>query len=343
MYPFFILLLLMVGFKILKPSHGLYDFNRETTLPLRGLLALFIMLHHMSLRYDFSISEALGVGNTLTINLFRTMGMPIVGVFFLLTGYGLAKSLIAKGHNYLSGFIPKRLLSTLPEFLFLTFLFILYKLTSGDTSWEIISSNFSKGYPPLPNSWFIFTITIVYLVFYLSALVARSNIRATGLGLSIGIVLYCFVTCYGLHYGVWWYMTAPAVLCGYYIACHEDKITKILSSQRGLIATIGAILIVVCIIVAFCYVIPNLSPYKFVPILYAIILLSYVNVRLYGMGKSDILIWLGSISLNIYLVHGIYIDIITPKEMNPYLLLIVIIGISITTAWILKAIRGFFK
>lgn len=77
----------------------------EVTLPLRGVLAMGIVIHHISLRVVDAIP-----GGMWIFPQFQFWGAPIVAVFFFLSGYGLMVSLITKGENYLDGFLKKRLL-----------------------------------------------------------------------------------------------------------------------------------------------------------------------------------------------------------------------------------------
>ena len=78
-------------------------FSVEATLPLRGLLAFGIVLHHISLRVTQQFSDM------PVMDQFALWGAPIVAVFFFLSGYGLMKSLQVKGPSYLAGFLKKRL------------------------------------------------------------------------------------------------------------------------------------------------------------------------------------------------------------------------------------------
>lgn len=81
------------------------QFSKQATVPLRGLLAIGIVLHHLSLR----LVEASPDCHWIWLQ-FSFWGAPIVAVFFFLSGYGLMVSLITKGQEYLDGFLKKRLL-----------------------------------------------------------------------------------------------------------------------------------------------------------------------------------------------------------------------------------------
>lgn len=111
---FFVVLACFIMAAAFRRTDGLYDFNSKATLPLRGLLAIGIILHHLSLTYQFN--ECINVFHISPIFYFREMGGPIVAIFFLITGYGLSKSLQIKGTSYLSGFLKKDWEKSCPNF-----------------------------------------------------------------------------------------------------------------------------------------------------------------------------------------------------------------------------------
>ena len=89
----------------IRPSVSLTPFTMEATLPLRGVLAMGIVIHHISLRIVDATPDDMWI-----FSQFQFWGAPIVAVFFFLSGYGLMVSLITKGQEYLDGFLKKRLL-----------------------------------------------------------------------------------------------------------------------------------------------------------------------------------------------------------------------------------------
>ena len=78
----------------------IYDFSLENTLPLRGVLALLIALHHVSQR----------IVSTPILSEFSKWGEYIVALFFFIMGYGLTISYEKKGTSYLDGFFKRRII-----------------------------------------------------------------------------------------------------------------------------------------------------------------------------------------------------------------------------------------
>lgn len=90
--------------EILFHNHiGLYCFDVRRTNSLRGVLAILIILHHLSSKIDI-----------LFLKWFHDFGAPIVSMFFFVSGYGLIKSYLKKGTAYIDGFLAKRLGKILP-------------------------------------------------------------------------------------------------------------------------------------------------------------------------------------------------------------------------------------
>ena len=109
------------------------QFSKQATVPLRGLLATGIVLHHLSLRLVEASPDCSWIWSQ-----FSFWGAPIVAVFFFLSGYGLMVSLITKGQKYLDGFLKKRLLKiVLP----LVLCSIVFEATSI-TLWEGKTADF---------------------------------------------------------------------------------------------------------------------------------------------------------------------------------------------------------
>ena len=329
---FFVVLACFIMAATFRRKGALYNFDSKATLPLRGLLAIGIILHHLSLTYQFH--ECINAFRISPIFYFREMGGPIVAIFFLITGYGLSKSLQIKGTSYLSGFLKKRLGKIMPEFLILTALVLLFSVLTGAVSLSEAAHKMATGYPPLLNSWFMYAIVYVYLAFYLSALISTSDCLRTGIVLSLFIALYCGVVI-ALKWGGWWYISIPAVSVGYFTALYENRITKILS-VRYMPVCIGACAVIYALMLGH---IPGSR--IMAALLFAV--LTYVCMRLYSIRTYPILVLLGELSLYIYLVHG---EILTATKYigtNKYLAGAIVILASVVVSMFIKRIRGFIE
>lgn len=52
-----VLLAIFIAISALVNKSNLYDFDANATMPLRGLLAIMIVIHHISLNYGFDESK----------------------------------------------------------------------------------------------------------------------------------------------------------------------------------------------------------------------------------------------------------------------------------------------
>lgn len=120
------------------------------------LLAISIVLAHLSQYLKVS-----------WLRIFTTCGGWAVPIFFLVSGYGLYYSMLHK-NNYLEGFLHKRLSKILFPFLISYFIYLLLYWCNGSDlhsrcfAWQNISLS------TLPYSWFVQSITVFYVIFYVS-------------------------------------------------------------------------------------------------------------------------------------------------------------------------------
>jgi peptidoglycan/LPS O-acetylase OafA/YrhL len=59
----------------------------------------------------------------------------------------------------------------------------------------------------------------------------------------------------------------------------------------------------------------------------------YIAIRVLGFPQTSLLKKLGNISMEIYLLHGIFISFISPLDWNPYIRLVVIVIGSVIAAY----------
>ncbi len=136
----------------------------NTSLSIRGLSAVEIMLGHIGIATGLFI---------LYPN--RKAGILFVGIFFLLSGYGLSKSL-NENKEYLKHFLIRRMSSILiPAYLvyLLSGIIDLFRLKQFPfliiVQYVLCAEFFSR------TNWYVFEILIFYIVFYLSCRFLRGG------------------------------------------------------------------------------------------------------------------------------------------------------------------------
>jgi peptidoglycan/LPS O-acetylase OafA/YrhL len=328
--PLIVISLIAVGMKLrkIKSESDLNHFSVENTLPLRGILALCVVVAHLQQRFPFSYFAVLG-----------SLGAPSVAVFFFISGYGLTKSYLNNGRKYLDGFLVKRLGKILPLFIFLTCLCLELQWLYADVSVSTQLKNlFLKGSPPLDFSWFIYVIILIYVSFYIVARIT-SEFRFLLIGMIITCV--CYISCvYSIGYGGFWYITVPSFVSGLVISRYEKQVRQFVVQYHWktlmilILAWVGSKTINHA---NFFYI-----GHLFLSVDNCIPLFTLIIAYTIGVPKYKILCNLGKKSLSIYLFHGLYIMIAEWLHIhNFFVAAIFVIGLSVLSAFLWE--RLFFR
>ncbi len=305
---------------------------RETSLSLQpskgilGFCAVGIMLHHMSQTIYFANEDP-------GILLFMVdIGVCFVGMFFFFSGYGLYSSLRDKP-DYLKNFLKKRLPAILIPFYLCNFVFILgsyiggYRFEEGEllpylTGWILMNS----------QMWYIVEIFILYLLFY-AVFSLIKNKDAACIVYGVAIVAMIVVSLLLGHdtttksqgmwfHGEWWYNATLLLWVGILFARWEKQILSFIRKFYVLV-------LIPCLgFTAFLY---NRTMYmlqnkgywyewdgyagykeKFqtlgvqLPFIILTVLTVVVVLQKLEFGNK-ILKFLGSIAMELYLIHNLFI------------------------------------
>lgn len=254
---------------------------------------------------------------------FRQIAPFVVGIFFFLTGYGMKKSLLVKGSAYIEQFPYKRFLSIIPSFLSSIVLFQIILFVNGDANltetWKELT--IGKTSHLLPYSWFVIIVIIVYVLFYISS-ISNSCKKIQSIVFTTFIVLL-YLIIRRLNFESYWYISLSPIIIGYYYAIYEKKINS--KKTKNLITIIG-----------LCSFLVVSLHWIFIEILMILIPIIVMYI-LESIGKINIktLNFLGKISYELYLVHGIVIYILK-NIPNFYVFTTLVILFSILTASTLR-------
>ena len=299
MYLFIFLLTLCLAIFFAKPKADLKPFSVEALMPLRGVLAVFIVLHHCVLRTDGVAADVPWV-----LSQFSFMGAPVVAVFFFLSGYGLTMSLENKREAYLHGFLHKRLSKILIPLVLCSIVYSLVDIT-------ILGGQFlsiKRDWPFLPNCWFCVTIAVYYLAFYILAKRSKGKIKTLMMAMFLFTIAYIALL-KSLQFGNWWFQTPISLNMGMFMACYEKKMRNILKASYRLIAVILLFALVGC---AYLTQLEDIDgwPIGFMSLSVLLGLLVYAMVCRYPMPNNRVLCFLGKYSYEIYLIHGAIISVL---------------------------------
>lgn len=300
------------------------NLNKGKTSVLKGVMAVIIVLHHMSLQGIESLAQ------------FFSWGAPIVSVFFFISGYGLSLSFFSKGNTYLSNFISHRIFRNL----LLPFIlaWALYRIINWrvlpDLVTEIDNLVF-KGIPLLPHSWYVFAIFLFYIFFYIACKLCKRNFPFIILALTIIYILICeyagFDRC--------WYISSLAFPTGVFAGKYINSLKEFISSR-----TRYFIFVPLCISLIGLFVYSgNEILYMFVYILIPIMItMICMKIKLEELCRFKLVGFLSGISYEIYLCQGISMSICRGNRYyieNDYIYIISVLIMTAVLAFLVSKVK----
>lgn len=309
----------------LSCSKKVGNLDRDKTKCTKGILALFIVLHHVSY-----------VTTSVWLAEFVYWGNVVCGCFFFLSGYGLMKSLKVKGNLYLNNFLFCHFIKLFLPLILVAFVFaLLYNILPSRIEYNILQDLFS-GKTFVPNTWFVFALAILYVFFYVSYCVLGITIKSHVclLILTIGYVLLSLFV--GLQ--SYWYSSVLAFPLGVFIA---DKEKWLFRTKPLKVLGIVALLVGGALSMALYSL--YISPMTYAPILCTIYpLFVYIMLLYIPMpANNKALKKLGDISYEVYIVHGIVVLYLLDL-LNGVYLLFAVLGISIFISVYLNKVSAFY-
>lgn len=300
-----IIIILLLLYTLFKKNDGELSFSPQKTLPLRGFLALCIILHHIALKVGKNNPESI-----LSIDLFRESGALVVAVFFFMSGYGLMKSLQLKGRAYLKGFLQKRLSKIVIPLLLCTALFLpvnIYLLGNDLNAPTLCDWN--VDYPFLPTEWYAVTIVIFYIAFYVIAKILKSNRYIT-----LAMLLFSFLYIYAAHkynFYDYWYNSVLAVNVGMLVSLKEDRIIMSMRNYKSYIVSLALTVWVTYFFIKE-YIPGDVVSYPLSKMMECIfvVIIAYIVVSYNNILDMKLFDRLGNLSYEIYLVQGAIILIL---------------------------------
>lgn len=334
-FPVVLLLILLIGMKPMKPLSAINEcyLSMNTTKCYKGLLAIIIVFHHLSIRTHSGIA----------FRLFTFVGCPAVAVFFFFSGYGLQKSYITKAEQYCNGFLKKRLSAILLPYVVITFLYwIMYYLTGKFYTFRNIIDRLLSGKPIVSFSWYVITILLFYIFFWILMKLCNTNYFAMIIGGSVWYMLYA-ISCIIMGYDSLWYNTAHLLILGMIWAIKEKEILSAINKYQVFIPLCWLTFVLLFIIKIFLERYTSVN--GIVSLLTVLDLLNYAVFAVCILGFSmkvrinnKILLFLGEISFEIYLIHGLFIALLRNDSFyikNEFLWVLGVLLFSISGSFVL--------
>ncbi len=309
---------------------------------IKGLLAILIIMHHLSIY----------IKDVILFKILTIIGIIAVSAFFFYSGYGLMTSYLKK-ESYLKDFLNKRIMKiVIPYIIAIIFTGLAYLLTRQLTPRKIFNS-LVEGEPIVRFSWYVLAIIILYVVFYLSAKFLKKK-KMINIAVFGGTILYCIVVNNVLGFNNWWVNSCFAFFIGIYWASYKEKYAITLKDKNKIIRYAIILLIILFVIIGFQFftseyaamdIINNTNladdimkqpiPVINMNIICIILLFMLFNILEKVRLNDKVFTFLGNISFEIYLYHGLIMYLLR----NPcyycridYIYAILVIGLSIILA-----------
>ena len=320
---------------------------------MQAVAALMIILHH-----SVQTISNYGADPKGPITIWNSFGILFTSIFFFFSGFGLYKSYKTK-EGYLDSFFRKRMPKILIPFMVTNILY-LCSVSYGRIyeTRHVFTSLF--GVTLLNNNaWFIVELIILYIAFYFcfkkskterSALVKLTVFTVLLVGLSL-FLCHDTSTVNGHWFmGEWWYNTTLIFILGIFIAKYEERARKIMTEKYKILLPIVTVLFIGWFILEE-FVLYNFGynqewkyhpgyPEKFISlavqtVLCVIFILLICLINLKVCFNNRMLTFLGGVSLELYLIHGVFRWVLYTGEkfkMPDFLYLLYTFALSIVAA-----------
>ncbi len=287
---------------------------------LQGFLALCVVFHHCAQKVFFD-SWRSGFSPT-GLEVMALIGYVFVGYFFFCSGYGLYQS-CQKKQGYLDGFPRRRVLPMLLIYLLCNTIYLAGRLAMGETFGASRLACLLCGLELAnPNSWFVVTLPLMYLLFYVSrrgcsdeALVTRRLFLGTGAYILAGVAATMAFPRggrYGVFLGRWWYNTVILFPLGYMFGRREPEAWAWMRGSYRRQVACSVALFILSFLLSFVFE----MVYYVAPIAIALESLSTVSFTwslllfsLRGRVTSRLLGFYGGLTLELYLMHGFFVNL----------------------------------
>ena len=282
----FIALVILILLFIKKDGQRI-PFSFSDLNSLRGVFALLILIFHISKESDPFYP------------LFHYFSIVVVGAFFFISGYGLMKSYLSDSSYYIS-FPKKRFYNVVLPYLIMTLVYWLYYSLTGEYySFREVFHRIITYSPIVMYSWFIISIILHYLYFYLLMRICKKKTQLfTGIFAGF-LLLYFLMIFFKIHPDTNY--PDPLFCLGIIYGFYEERILQnIRRHEATVIRTSFVVILLSFILVSFIHDGDFASLVKKV----VFVLICFIFTYLFSFKKS-LLCCFGKISLEIYMFQGL--------------------------------------
>ncbi|MBQ6570141.1 MAG: acyltransferase [Clostridia bacterium] len=294
----FLVVSLLIPFKINKCESEQGLFLIDHMVPVRGFCALVIFLLHLCYPWAEPHTEYY----------VRQYAYMAVGMFFLLSGYGLFLGMqkVGKKH-YFKEYFKKRIPRLMLPYLIMLVVILFLRCVLWGRGFNLLFfvSIFTGDY--VPNSWFVYALLLFYIFFYFCF---RFFDNKKAILLLFGLIAICCGLVIGFRLNSFWISTCFMFPFGTVLGYFKKYILKLLKNNYLYCFLIsgGAVVLVEIMLRLF-----KLGDWTYTVCynIRAAVFLSFCAVVLYKIRLNNpALKFLGNISYEFYLVHGFIMSVV---------------------------------
>ncbi len=271
----------------------------EYTKYLKGILALVVVFCHIQY----------GRTTVPIFKIFNYVGDLAVSCFFFFSGYGLISQYLKNSEGYLKTFFRKRIVKILFAYMIFICIYLIYYFISGTFKNfdDIITFTKSRSLI-VSHSWYIIDIIILYVAFYVIAKIFKENYKFIIIGMYGFVTFLTFIMIY-FEMPEFWYVSIFSLCFGMNYKIIQEKIDNKNIKKYYIIATVIFIIFeILQFIINQIY--ESISITVIVAILKNVAYISFtfliISIGKYIQFKNPIFEFLGEISLELYLIHGLF-------------------------------------
>lgn len=321
-------LIALIPFLLLLPSEKTGDYfspcERSVTDRFRGFFALLVILHHMAQRVN-----AKGL-----LWIYFDTGFLAVAMFFFYSGFGLMKKGIAQREGYFRKRLPQLLI---PYIVTMAVYWVFYSLSGDVKSLSSLLGEHFHNESGISFLWYVF-VYLGWVLFLGVCLRFMSKDRQ---------ILYCacvFALCF-VTFGVlvipnffWVYDTVIMIPLSCAWAYDEDRIVSLIHRHYRTVLSVSLVLFLMSF---FGHWHPLLRvPAYMISSAAFMIFVNTASMKQRPQGK--VLYFLGGISYEIYLLHGIPVTFLRGFIANEALWTLSVLIIAVISAYLMHLLADAF-
>lgn len=308
-----------------------------------GFFAVLIVFHHLA--------QKVGASEAGIVSLLETFGVGFVAAFFFFSGFGLFTSYKSK-KDYLKGFFRKRFPAILiPAYIIIAIFIVVNIINNGMPPIKYLIGWMTGFLLINGHMWYIVEIALFYTLFFLVfRFVKKEWMALTLMGVAIAaFTVGSLLLGHGEFWfqGEWWFNTSFVFFLGILFAKHKDRIIECLRRFYPLwliAASVGFVLLYrttnYFLEEYSYYTETNMSmgyadKFRCLSVQLPMVIVFMLLVILIGMKfrfKNPVMDFLGKISLELYLIHNLFIDLMSfIKGSAMYCLAVVVCSIIAAT------------